>query len=47
VDEDKSGKIEFGEFLSIMTKIKRGKLIGAKNSAMHDFFQSNYFVSQE
>lgn len=43
MDEDKSGKIEFGEFLSIMTKIKRGKSNGAKNSAMYDFFQSIYF----
>jgi hypothetical protein len=26
-----------------MTKIKRGKSNGAKNSAMMDFFQSNFF----
>lgn len=43
VDEDGSGKIEFDEFLTIMTKIKRGK--STKNSAMYDFFQSNFIFN--
>ena len=47
MDEDGSGKIEFDEFLSIMTKIKRGKSNGLKNSAMMDFFQSTFELIEE
>ena len=43
MDEDGSGKIEFDEFLTIIEKIKRGK--STKNSAMYDFFQSNFIFN--
>jgi hypothetical protein len=39
VDEDKSGQIEFGEFLSI---IKGGNGNGADNSVIIEFFKSFY-----
>lgn len=47
VDEDGSGKIEFDEFLSIMTSIKRGKASSGGNSAMFTFFHSNLFSKSE
>lgn len=43
MDLDGSGTIEFNEFLEIMSNIKRGKQSeNSKNSAIVDFFKSNY-----
>lgn len=42
VDDDKSGQIEFKEFLSIMSSVQKGgnSDVGQEKSPIHDFFKS-------
>ena len=42
VDLDGSGKIEFDEFVVIMSRLQKSKGSNSDKSAMYDFFQSTF-----
>lgn len=47
MDIDGSGKIEFDEFVLIMSKLQKAKEGLAEKSAIYDFFESTVEVMQK